>query len=524
VLINILGGIGLFLFGMTLLTEGLKDVAGDRLKQWLHRFTGGIFSSIASGAVITAIVQSSTATTVMTVGFVSAGLLTFMQSIGVIIGANIGTTSTGWIVSLIGFKVNLHAFALAAIGIGIFLKLFSRGRFVSHGSIFAGFGLFFLGIEILQEGMLQYNHFFILDSVVENTFFSRLLLVLLGIVMTIIMQSSSAAVATTMTALHVDAIHFEQAAALVIGQNIGTTLTAILAAIGASVSAKRTALTHVLFNVITGLVAIIIFPFLIRGTAAFTTWMNGEFDPAFSIAVFHTLFSIIGAILVVPFLRPFANLVIKILPEKGNPITRYLDPSVATIAPIAIESARNTLLEIMRELTDAVLELFTEKRETPLFQQKMKMVEDALTQTKLFLNRIPSSSTVFSSDELKPHVSVLHALDHLERLIKVLKEEKKTPVFYSHEELVQEWKEVLAQIPHRIKDKKELKQVVNLVEESSLKIAEVRRKARHEYFVRSIINEKDLETVLSEIAALLWIDRMAYHYWRALYRLMENEL
>lgn len=520
----VLGGIGLFLLGMTLLTEGLKDLAGDSLKRWLNRFTGGTFSSIVSGTVLTAVTQSSTASTLMTIGFVSAGLLTFVQSIGIIIGANIGTTSTGWIVSLIGFKINIQTFALPIIGIGIFLKLFSKGRFTPHGHILAGFGLLFLGIELLQEGMLGLNQFFLFDGFMENTLLNRLLLILVGIVMTIIMQSSSAAVATTITALHVGAIQFELAAALVIGQNIGTTLTAIVASIGASISAKRTALTHVLFNVITGFVAIFIFPFLIQFTAAISTWINGSFDPALGIAVFHTLFSIIGALIVVPFILPFSNLIIKIMPEKGNPITRHLDPSVATIAPVAIESARKALMEIIQELTEASIELFKEKKETPFFLQKMRLVEDAAIQTREFLSKIPSGSTLVSPEELKPHLSVIHALDHLDRLLRVLKEWKEYPVFDSHGELANDWKEVLKEIRHCITDKQELHQLANLVEESSLRIAEVRRRGRNEYFIHSITSEKDLETTLLEVDALLWIDRVAYHYWRALSRLIENEL
>ncbi|MGB6779049.1 MAG: Na/Pi symporter, partial [Planococcus citreus] len=187
-LLVILGGIGLFLLGMQMMTGSLKELTGEFIKGWMNRFAGGTGRAIFSGALITAIIQSSTAITLLTIGFVSAGLLSFAQSVGVIMGANIGSTSTGWLVSLIGFKVDLQAWALPIVGFGVLLKTFLPERNMAYGSVLAGFGLLFLGIGVLQEGMGELQQA-VSFAGLTNIF----LLVLIGTVMTIIMQSSSAA-------------------------------------------------------------------------------------------------------------------------------------------------------------------------------------------------------------------------------------------------------------------------------------------------------------------------------------------
>ncbi|NUM78660.1 Na/Pi cotransporter family protein, partial [candidate division KSB1 bacterium] len=261
---NLLGGIGLFLLGMILLTDGLKAVAGEALRRVLSRFVRGPFSALFSGATVTILVQSSSATTLTTIGFVSAGLLTFPQAVGVLFGANLGTTSTGWIVAVLGLKISVGKLALPLIGVGALLRLLTRDRLAAGGLALAGFGLIFVGIDTLQAGMAHLAERFDPSQLPGETFAGRMLLVVTGIAMTVVMQSSSAAVATTLTALHGGAIDLTQAAALVVGQNVGTTVTAALAGLGAVTAAKRTALAHILFNVITGVVALAILPHFVR--------------------------------------------------------------------------------------------------------------------------------------------------------------------------------------------------------------------------------------------------------------------
>ncbi|MEQ9617203.1 MAG: Na/Pi symporter, partial [Phycisphaerales bacterium] len=247
-ILETMGGLGLFLLGMMLLTDGLKQLAGQAMKKLLARFVRGPFSGLTTGALFTALIQSSSATTLTTIGFVSAGLITFQQAVGVVFGANIGTTSTGWIVSLLGLKISLGAVSPPLILLGVLLRLFSRDRFAALGGALAGFALIFFGIGVMQTGMEDLAARIDPASIPGDGLTGRFLLVLIGVVMTVVMQSSSAAVAATLIAVDSGAIGFEQAAALVVGQNIGTTVTAAIASIGASTPAKRTALAHIAFN------------------------------------------------------------------------------------------------------------------------------------------------------------------------------------------------------------------------------------------------------------------------------------
>ena len=512
----ILGGIGLFLLGMGMMTDGLKALADDALKKWLNRFTGKTFSSIFFGALITMLIQSSSATTIITIGFVSAGLLTFTQSVGIIIGANIGTTSIGWLISLIGFKINLTAISLPVVGLGVFLTLFTSKRIKPYGSVLTGFGLLFLGIATLQDGMILQENMLALDYLAGGTFFHKAVLIIIGFIMTVIMQSSGASVATTLTLLHANAITFEQAAFLVIGQNVGTTITALLAAIGASVTAKRTALTHVLFNVGTAVIVIIFAPLLLSLTVYISTLINGTFDAVLGIAIFHTLFSIFGALVFVPFINPFAKFMVKILPEKGNPLTRYLDKNVASVPAVAFEASYKTLMEIVNELTEEILLFIQTQKVSTDFENKLPNIEDAVIITRKFL-ATPLLTTI---EDQNKHLSLIHAVDHIERLIKVFQDEQRMNVVSIHGELTEELVDILKKIMLRT-ETDELKVAASLLKDVSAEIANERRTGRDKYFLQSVRCETELDTALAKVHALLWIDRLAFHYWRAIERLSE---
>src|SRR5690606_9225649 len=218
----------LFLLGMSLMTDGLRFAAGDSLARILHKMTRNRFLGIFTGASMTALVQSSSATTLMTVGLVSAGLISFSNAVGIIFGANIGTTMTSWLVSLIGLKFKVSAFALPLVGIGSVAMLIGKGTWKFIGQAITGFGLLFVGIDFLQSGMIGLTGLFDPTQMHPETFFGRLILVLVGLLMTVVMQSSSAALASTLTALSTGAITLGAAGALVIGQNVGTTITAMI--------------------------------------------------------------------------------------------------------------------------------------------------------------------------------------------------------------------------------------------------------------------------------------------------------
>src|SRR6516164_3013165 len=253
--VNLLGGLGLFLLGIHHLTEGLKSMAGDSLRQALQRLVSGRFSAVVSGALFTVAIQSSTATILTVIGFVSAGLVTFPQAIGITIGATLGTTSTPWMVAIFGLRIRIAAAALPLLGVGALLWLVGKGKLRSLGAILAGFGLLFMGIEYLQMGMKGVT--WDLESFAGTGAGARWVLAGIGIIMTIVMQSSSAAAATTLVALDAGSLTFEQACAMVVGQSVGTAATSGLAALGGGLAVRQAALAHIAYSLITGVLAML---------------------------------------------------------------------------------------------------------------------------------------------------------------------------------------------------------------------------------------------------------------------------
>lgn len=412
-----LGGIGLFLIGMILVTDGLRAAAGDALRNTLLRFTGGPFKALLSGAAVTAVVQSSSATTVATIGFVGAGLLGFEQALGLILGANIGTTATGWIVALLGLRFSVSAVALPLVGVGALTRLFAKGRLAQLGIALAGFGIIFVGLDVLQAGMQDLSERFTPASLPSDTLAGRLLLVGLGVILTAIMQSSSAAVATALAAVHAGTVSLTQAAAMVIGMNIGTTVTAGLAAMGASTAAKRTAFAHLLFNGLTGLIAFATLPAFI--------WLIGQVgeriapgDATVFLATFHTAFNVVGVALVLPFSRPFARMVTRVVRHRGPPLTRRLDPGAAHQGGAATEAVRHTAIAITAVVLRALEgELSGRRRAT--VAADLEAAAAALRETEEYMAHL-EFPTALSEAGHQRYLSTIHALDHLRRLIDVI--------------------------------------------------------------------------------------------------------
>lgn len=516
-MLSIFGGIGIFLLGMTMLTNGLKEIAGDALKRWLNKFTKGIFTAILSGAVMTILIQSSTATTLLTIGFVSAGLLTFAQSIGVIIGANIGSTSTGLLISLVGFKISLQALSLPIISLGVFMTYIAPNRIKKFGNVLTGFGLLFLGIDLLQHGMSNAQNLINFQSMRSSTIIGVLILIVVGIVMTVIMQASSAAMAATLAALFTGTITFEQAAYLVIGQNVGTTATALFASIGASVSAKRTAMMHLLFNLVTAVLIAIIFPYFLGFSKWVTKVVSGGFDEPLGLAIFHILFSVFGMLIFVPFIKQFAKLLEKVIPERVNTITCNLDESLLDAPSIAIEVSYKALRDMIIVITDAQHILITNKKVTDEFEKKKREVEEAIVQLRPFVSRIHA----INSRDREKLIVLLHSLDHLARLTKVLNDDERMNAINNQQRLMADWYGVLTEIRASINDDQQLEHVATRLEETSQKMAMERRNRRKQYFVRTAQDDAQLDVVISKVEALFWIDRLIFHYWRATARLAE---
>lgn len=350
ILIELAGSLGLFLYGMKILSEGIQRAAGDGLRRTLNLMTGNTFKALLTGLGITAIIQSSSATTVMVVSFVNAGLLTVVQAAGVIFGANIGTTVTAWIVSLIGFKFDIAVFALPMVGVGFVMMMGakSKSRVRDYGEAILGFGLLFLGLSYLSHAIPKPSADIVrfLANVSNLGVLSILIAVATGTILTVLVHSSSASTAIVITLAVEGVIDFNMAAGLVLGCNIGTTIDALLASIGARTNARRAAWIHIMFNVLGTVWAIILFkPFL-----ALINVLAGASTIAQHIAMMHTVFNVINAMLFAPFAAQFATMVSVLI--KARPDEDALPRKLAYVAAPLVDSPELNLMRARKEISD----------------------------------------------------------------------------------------------------------------------------------------------------------------------------
>ena len=401
------------------MTDGLRALAGSAIRAALMRFTRSPLSGAVSGAVSTAILQSSSATTVAAVGFVGAGLITFSASLGIIFGANIGTTITGWLVALLGFKLNLGTVILPVILVGTILRLFGNGRAANIGYALAGFGLIFVGISLMQQGMSGLTDIITPEALPADTLIGRLQLVALGILFTMITQSSSAGVAATLTALFVGAITFEQAAALVIGMDVGTTVTAVMASIGGSVAARRTGLSHVIFNLFTACGALILItPYTLLWEYLSPGALSSNAEIA--LVAFHTSYNTLGVMVILPFTGRFAHLIEKLLPAKKPSYTGRLgeglleQPALALTAVQA--SIHDELLALLRHVNAMLGDSLMGRR------ADLAELQAALDETYAYVDRIHLHET--QGAEWERMLGIVHTLDHMQRLHERCEEEE----------------------------------------------------------------------------------------------------
>ncbi|MFV2004345.1 MAG: Na/Pi cotransporter family protein [Gammaproteobacteria bacterium] len=335
------GGVGLFLLAVHMITDGLKRAVGYALRDLLGKWTRSPVRGIVTGLSITALVQSSSAVTVATIGFVNAGLINLYQALGVVYGSNIGTTVTGWLVVMIGFEIKVETFAMPLIGLGMLLRITGGDSRRAHiGLALAGFGLFFTGIDVLKEAFeglasnIDLGEFAVVGTA------GILLHLAIGFLMTVLTQSSSAAIAITLTAVSGGLLGLHAAAAMVIGANVGTTSTAALAVIGATPNAKRVAAAHILFNVGTGVVALMILPLLFSVVEAAGALLEVENMPTVAVALFHTIFNILGVLLMLPLSNRLARFLSKrfVTHEEIEGRPKYLDKTVAVSPVLALNA------------------------------------------------------------------------------------------------------------------------------------------------------------------------------------------
>lgn len=354
---NAIGGLALFLLAMLMMTEGLKLFAGEGLKQLLGRFTSTPLKGVLAGVLVTGLVQSSTAVTVAVIGFVNVGLMGLRQGLGVVFGTNVGTTVTGWLVSLVGFGFKIESFALPILALGVALRLGSSSRRNQGlGEALAGFGLFFLGLSILKDsfGSLAQLYGNGVPGFTANGGVITFLLV--GFVITVLTQSSSAAIAIILTAATGGVIGIQPAAAAVIGANLGTTTTAAVAVLRATPNAKRLALGHILFNLITGVVALSLLPGMLWLVAQLADGLDLEGSPAAVLALFHTVFNLLGVVIMLPLTGRLTRLLEKrfrsLEEEAGRP--HHLDASLANTPSLAVAGLRAELLRL-RDMTNRLV-------------------------------------------------------------------------------------------------------------------------------------------------------------------------
>jgi phosphate:Na+ symporter len=513
---QLLGGIGLFLLGVFLMADGLKTAAGDTLRRILVRFTGRPSTAFVSGAGITVLAQSSSATTLATIGFVSAGILTFSQAIGIVMGASLGTTSTGWLISLVGMKFGIGKLAFPLVGLGALARLVSHGRNAAIALAVAGFGLMFVGIDILQSGMVSLSESFSPNSLPHGTLTGRVLLVGIGIVLTVITQSSAAAVATTLAAFHTGMIDLEQGTSLIIGASIGTTSTSALAAIGATTPAKRTELAHILFSVAAGVVAFVILPIFVWSVKQAEQSLGSQFG-AVILAAFHSGFTLLAALLVLPGVKRFSAFIERLVPERGPALTRHLDSSLIEIPEIVIEAVRRTLMDVAVEILDQI-----ERRlrgSMPATPDRTDAALAALKEARRFLGLI--SLPASRPGQLNTRISMIHALDHLNQLAVVVKNNFEPSVLDGEQRLQEPKRTVLEMVETAaasLRRQAPAPERDNL-QRLSLALAERRRVERATLLEESAHGTVEPGQALHTLDGLRWLDSVGYHTWRALHHL-----
>ncbi len=342
---QLLAGIGVFLFGMILLEESVKTLSGKAFRRMIRQYTEGRIKAIGSGALVTAILQSSSAVSLMVLAFVGAGVISMENAISVMMGSNIGSTFTAWIIATIGFKVKIESFALPLIGVGgIGLVIFSSSQKFFHSSrLLIGFGFLFLGLNYMKESVEVVARSFDFTQIAD---YGLWLYVLAGMILTALMQSSAASITIVLTALNSQIITFNIGMAMIIGANVGTTITVLLGALGGTQSKKRVGMSHLLFNVITGIFAFISIPVFV---AFIRFFIDIDTDSVMALALFHTCFNVMGVILFFPFIGLLAKLLVRIYPDHKPVLSAYIHSTPTEVVEAATAALRNEIIHLLIE-------------------------------------------------------------------------------------------------------------------------------------------------------------------------------
>ncbi len=445
--LTLIGSLGLFLYGMKLMSEALQKVAGDKMRQILAAMTNSRIKGVLTGILVTTTIQSSSATTVMIVSFVNAGLLSLIASVGVIMGANIGTTITAWIIALLGFKISLSYLSLPLIGLSLPLFFSKRSNLRSWGEFVIGFAILFMGLQFLKDAVPDIRSnpeaLNFLSSFTDLGNISVFIFVIVGTILTILIQSSSATMALTLVMCYNGLISFELAAAMVLGENIGTTITANIAAIVANISAKRTARAHLIFNIFGVVWMLSIFHLFLRGINFFMQSQHGvsllntnlsdeQFESVknaypVGLAIFHTSFNIINTLMLIGFAPVIARIATKMVPDKGEDDEefrlKYINSGLFSTSELAITQAQKEILSFglrIQKMYTISEDLFKEKKPKKYYKllkkiERYEQITDNMEyEIAVFLTKVSEGDISASSS--KNIRAMLKIIDDMESI------------------------------------------------------------------------------------------------------------
>jgi phosphate:Na+ symporter len=441
-LLILLGSLGFFIYGMKIMSEGIQQAAGNRLRKILSTMTANRYIGVFSGFLITALVQSSSATTVMTVSFVNAGLLNLVQSAGVMMGANIGTTITGWLVSVFGFKISISSYALVIVALALPLVFVAKAKSKAWANFLIGFAILFMGLGFLKSAVPSLGHdsmivSFFVDAYNNYPVFGPVMFVFLGALVTIVIQSSSAAMALTLTLVSQGIIPFPVAAAMILGENIGTTITAELASLIGNVHAKRSARIHSMFNIVGVTWMIFLIPAVLRGIAGFMDVdpfgdsEESRLSATLALSAFHTVFNLTNVLLLIWFVPLLVKLAIKSVKSRGeeDEVYRleYLESGVSLSPELSILEAKKELIKFGK-LTDkmsASLQAMIKEKDPKKkgkFLKKVARYEDIADKIEV---EVSNFLTSMSQTEVSPELStrimgMLSIANDLERVADII--------------------------------------------------------------------------------------------------------
>ncbi len=484
--LGLLGSLGIFIYGMKIMSEGLQKIAGSRLRKILKGMTSNRFMGVLTGFIVTSLIQSSSATTVMIVSFVNAGLLNLSESIGVIMGANIGTTVTAWIISILGFKVKIMSIAVMLIGV-TFPLMFMKKQSLKHLAEFIiGFGIIFIGLDFLKDSVPDVKSnpdmLVFLQEYTNAGFMSILLFVFVGTVLTVVIQSSSATMAVTLVMLAEGWISFPIAAAMVLGENIGTTITANIAATIGNVHAKRAARFHTIFNIFGVIWVLLIFGWFLDLVdtiqmsfgSADSVFMPYDYNLAeadlnkriststLGLSLFHSIFNITNVVVMFPFVSWLEKIVMRIQPSRGEIDERfnlkYISSGLMATAELSIEEARKEI-QLMARLVEKMFSnitilMFKEPKDIDKLIEKIKKREDIIDRIEV---EITNYLTKISEEDLTEETSL-----KIRRMLRMINDlEIVADIIYQMTSHYDRLRENNVKFPEEVKN--ELEEMFNLV-------------------------------------------------------------